>query len=192
MICQQDQISDLPFDLKQHGVAAYTPSLDQRPFTEELKRHLSALNDETHDSPTSDFLNSGLFYCINRSLAHRRFVMQSLRRSEATDSEETLLQKVDQINEEWRANEVQATIVRDDKILRHRDDVLVGTPAKECWQDMVLANESLYAQMNSQGKGLRLAAIKGCLGRLTAIAFESLPERNWLIVVEAHVKQGGL
>jgi hypothetical protein len=46
--------------------------------------------------------------------------------------------------------------------------------------------------MKSDGRGLRLGSVELYSGRITAIAFDSLPERGWLVVVEAHIKQGGL
>src|SRR5439155_6366337 len=98
----------------------------------------------------------------------------------------------DEMNIAWKPKEIQITIVRDHKILRHRGEVAVGALAIQCWEDMILGNQSLYPQMNSAGTGLRIGAIKDCLGRLTAFAFESLPERNWLVIVEAHIKQAGL
>jgi hypothetical protein len=192
MICQQDQISHLPFDLRQHGVAMYSSSLDSKAFVAELRTHLSNIGDEIHDSPVSKFLDSGLYYCINRALACRRSAMRVLRRFSGDQSEQMALNAVDELNREWSSREIQLTIVNDDKILRHRGDVNVGTDANLCWKDVTIEHRSLYPFMKSEGRGLRLAAVEGCLGRISAIAFDTLPERRWSAVVESHINQGKL
>lgn len=197
MICRKEDIPKLPFDLKQHGVVAYSDSLQEGAFVKELKNHLAMVGDEAHDSPVSRFLDSGLFYCVNRALACLQFTMDLLRQFPGSQDQESILKEVDRLNEEWRAREVEITIVCDDKILRHNNtdparSVPVGTPATKGWKDTTMNNQSLYGLMKSNGRGLRLASVELYSGRITAIAFDSLPQRGWLVVVEAHVKQGGL
>jgi hypothetical protein len=192
MICRKDDIPQLPFDLKQHGVAPYTDSLDQEAFVDELEKHLAKVGDETHDSPVSRFLDSGLFYCVNRASACLHFTMDMLRQFSGHQDQEPILKEVDRLNQGWRAREVEVTIVCEDKILRHTGKVAVGTPANICWKDVTMNGQSLYALMKSDGRGLRLGSVELYSGRITAIAFDSLPERGWLVVVEAHIKQGGL
>lgn len=192
MICQDDQISLLPFDLKHHGVSLYSPSLDRRSFTEGLEKQLAGLHDDTKDSPVSDFVNLGLAYCISRALACLRIAMEQLKRCADLKDDTLPLKLVDQLNGEWRNREVQVTVVQEGKILRHRGEVPPGSDALLCWQDMSMKGQPLYPLMKSNGHGLRLAAIRDCIGRITAIAFDTIPERGWLIVVEAHINQGGL
>lgn len=46
--------------------------------------------------------------------------------------------------------------------------------------------------MKTDGCGLRVGAIEDHPGRITALAFDTLSERDWLVLVEAHLRQGDL
>lgn len=192
MICRETDIPTIPFDLKHHGVVPSSDSLAIDSFVEKLRLQLARIGDGTNDSPVSDFLNSGLFYCINRATAGRRSAMETLRRFAVDGDETAVLEAVDRVNLEWQSRDMQITLFKDDKVLRHADKTIVGTPGDQCAKDTTMNNQSLYPWMKSQGDGLRLGTIQDYPGRLTALAFDTLAERRWLVLVEAHLRQGGL
>ncbi len=193
MICQEKQIKKLPFDLKHHGVIGYNDkALDKAGFVEELKPRLAKCRDETSDSPISDFLTQGLAYCINRALAGRRLAMETLRRFTSDVDDTAAFEAFDRLNAEWLPSQMQLTIFKDEKVLRHAWPSLWGTSALNCFKDVLRNNQPLYHEMMSDGKNIRLAGIEGYLGRVTALAYDTLAGRDWLVVVEAHLKQGNL
>jgi hypothetical protein len=192
LICQDDQVSNLPFDLRHYGVADYGPSLDRAPFVPKLQDRLVKVGDETRDSPVSSFLRLGDFYCTNRALACLRTAMETLRRFNGDNDDSRCLAAVDHLNEEWGSRAIQLTVFKDDKVLCHVRKDVIGISAFECTKDVTWDHQSLYRLMRSDGKGIRLGGIEGYSGRITALAYDTLAERDWLVLVEAHLKQGGL
>jgi hypothetical protein len=192
MICQAGQ--EIAFDLKHHGVVFYESALNAESLTLKLKDHLTkAEKDEAEDSPVSNFLSSGLVYCINKALSGKREALEALKRElELDKSGKTALEVVIKINDEWRPRDMQLTVVKNDKILKHRGEVHEGTAADLCWKDMTVNNQSLYPAMKQSGKGFRVGSIEHLHGRITAIAYDTLSEQEWLVVAEAHLRQGQL
>jgi hypothetical protein len=87
---------------------------------------------------------------------------------------------------------MQVTILQADRVLRHKMQDYADMEGNLCFKDLVLGNESQYPRMKSYGTGLWLGSIEGHIGRLTAVAYETLHNYGWLVVVEAHVRQGEL
>ncbi|MBI4662779.1 MAG: hypothetical protein HY735_28525 [Verrucomicrobia bacterium] len=192
MICQEDQTSVLPFDLKHHGVVDYTSSLERGPFVDKLSAQLTKIDGKTEDSPVSGFANAGLAYCIHRALAGRRQVVRRLKQFTVDRDDSSALYEVNRMNQEWAQQSLQVTVIKDDKVLCHQGGVDVGADANLCFEDAIMRNESQYPRMKSYGSGLWLGSMRGHVGRLTAVAYETLPERGWMVVIESHVRQADL
>lgn len=193
LLCQSDQLSRLPFDLSQHGVLAYNSDLKSSPFTEELRQQIASLTWDLQDSPVSKFLNSENYYCVNRALSGLRCAQRVLDAFDLTCPRDKAgaLDAIRNMDHHWREREVQFAVVENDKVIVHKGDA-PSHNANECWMDAVSDKKSLYPQMKKDGKGLRLASMVDCHGRITAIAFSTHPLTQWVLVVEAHVKQGAL
>jgi hypothetical protein len=188
MICQEDQISSLPFDLKHHGVVSYTASLDHEKFALKVAPFLAKTDGTTKDSPVCDFTNSGTTYCIQRALAERREVLRAISHCDETDA----LNIIDRLNEEWKDKNLQITVVKDGRLFRHQGGAPIGMPAEQCFEDAVSENASQYQTMKTYGEGLWFGSIKGHRGRLTAIAYTTLDQRGWLLAIESHIRQSQL
>ena len=213
LVCRKNQIKKIPFDLKHHGFADYEPFDVRHPeaaiksFVAQLRERqlLENARRELPDNPVATFLRSGLIYCVNKALAWRRKVVGMLDDALVAGGEPAALELIDSLNGRFDQQDIEFTIVKDDKILRHNPKVPVGASAEQCWFDMTrvsisrhpngttyLDPTSLYPEMKALGFGLRLGSISEYPGRITAIAFERMPSQGWLIVVEAHVNQSHL
>lgn len=188
MICQQDQINRLPFDLRDHGVVSYPKDLVMDAFVQKLNDHLNQLGPALKDSPVSEFAHSGTAYCIHRAFAAKRSLLKLLEGCEMNRAVDI----VTRLNEEWRRESLQITVLKDDKIIIHRGEVPIGTEAAQCWKDAAAGGASRYPEMKMAGEGLWLGAIEKIPGRLTACAYESVRKWEWLLVVEAHISQAEL
>jgi len=189
MICQEDQISSLPFDLKHHGVIPYSAALDRASFSAALEAQLAKVDEKMEDSPVSGFLNSGLSYCIQRALAGRREIKKRLAPFSGIGYGEDALVEIDRINQKWAGQQMQVSVIKDDKLLRHQGGMVVREDANNMLKDVIDNNRTQYPRMKSYGEGLWLGSIEGHVGRLTAIAYEKLGQ-DWMIAIEAHVWQG--
>src|SRR4051812_3487356 len=107
MVCQADQISELPFDLKQHGIIPYDRSLRIDSFSEGLQRQLGHLNDRLDDSPVSAFLDVGLSMCVNRALAARRNALRKLKL--VVGNPDAAMGAIDRLNQEWKSRDMEIT-----------------------------------------------------------------------------------
>lgn len=188
MICQEEQINVLPFDLKHHGVVSYSAALNLANFIPKLAAHAAKADGRSVDSPVCGFVNSGTTYCIQLALASRREVRNAI----AVCSAEEALNIIDTLNESWRHEDRQITVIKDGVLFRHRGGVPLGLPAEQCFEDAVAGNLSQYHTMKTHGEGLWFGSLKGHLGRLTAIAYTTLDERGWLVAIESHVRQADL
>jgi hypothetical protein len=77
----------------------------------------------------------------------------------------------------------------DRKFLRHVLPCQHGQSATDFFKDVLRDGQTLYPEMINEGRGMKLAGITGCNGRITALAWDTLAERNWLVVVEARLRR---
>lgn len=189
LVCQEDQIAGLPFDLKHHGVVSYKQSLDRDFFTEQLRQRMESATEHANDSPVSEFLTSELTYCVNRAFAGR---VEVRKRLVSLKDDDAAIAEVDRINREWKEHSRQLVVFKDGKLLRHSDPTLIGKEGISCYTDPMMNNESHYPEMHCHGKGFWLGNVSGYSGRLTAVAYETLIQKGWMIVVETHLRPGDL
>jgi hypothetical protein len=87
---------------------------------------------------------------------------------------------------------MQVSIIKDDFLIRHQGGVAVGTNANLLFTDTTMDHQSHYPSMKASGHGIWVGSMPGHIGRLTAVAYETLSSRGWMIAVEAHARQGNL
>lgn len=80
----------------------------------------------------------------------------------------------------------QISVVKNDRFLLHADPNTEKGPATACWPDETCGGHPLYPAMKQERRGIKVVRIKDAHNRVTAIAFDTLDNWNFIVVAEAH------
>lgn len=189
MIIEEGQ--PLPFDLSNYGVLFYS---DRRRdgFATELKRQIATAEKGTKDSPVTDFLrNQRIAISVHTAIARLRQSADLVRGMKSGDLHRALA-RIRKLQKTWIPGVEQVSVVdQAGRVVLHADGDFPTLTADECWKDVILGGRTLYELMKQRNWGFRIAQLKEFqdAGRLTAIAWETIPSPTCMIVAEAHYFQ---
>lgn len=175
-----------PFDISNYGIISYSDTKPDK-FKKDLEHYIQIAERMSEDSPVADFLNQKITVSVNLAIGKLRQCSEVLKQSKTFDAGVTTIKELQKF---WNQEQVQVSIVCNDKMIFHCDPGTQNdSKPEDWWRDELSDTKPLYPFMKEQRSGFRIVQIREKKSRLTALAWETIQAYNCLIVTEAHYIQ---